>query len=194
MGKFKDLTGLHFHSLTVIEQAGRDKYGKILWRCVCDCGNETITLGRHLVNGHCKSCGCLNHIEKASSGKYKGLSKTRIFTIWKGMHYRCESENCDCYNLYGGRGVKVCNEWTGTQGFFEFLRWSLENGYAAWLSIDRIDNSGDYTPTNCRWVDWVTQANNRRKPDKVINQYGIWNYREPLPEPYREEKDRKWED
>ena len=90
--------------------------------------------------------------------------------------------------MYGGRGVKVCNEWTGTQGFFEFLRWSLENGYAAWLSIDRIDNSGDYTPTNCRWVDWVTQANNRRKPDKVINQYGIWNYREPLPEPYREEK------
>ena len=61
MGTFKDLTGQTFHELTVLGQAGRDKHGKILWKCKCSCGNEYITLGRHLTNGHCKSCGCLKN-------------------------------------------------------------------------------------------------------------------------------------
>lgn len=187
MGAFKDLSGMRFNKLTVIEQYGRDQYGKILWRCLCECGNETVTHGRDLVNGHCKSCGCICNMRKSENGKYKGLSKTRIFTIWKGMHYRCESSKCDCHELYGGRGIKVCEEWTGTQGFFNFLRWSLENGYADGLSIDRKNNDGDYEPSNCRWTDWVTQAKNRRKPEKVKNQYGVWDYREPLPEPYKGE-------
>lgn len=69
---------------------------------------------------------------------------------------------------------------------FNFLRWSLENNYSSELTIDRIDTNGNYEPNNCRWTDWGTQANNRRKPEKVINQYGVWDYKQPLPEPYKE--------
>lgn len=175
---------MKFGNLTVLSVHGKDKYNKILWNCKCDCGNETITHGRDLVNGHCKSCGCLRNANRAEEGKYKGLSKTRIFNIWKGMIYRCTSEKCDCYELYGGRGISVCSEWKGTQGFFNFLRWSLDNGYSPELTIDRKDTNGNYEPSNCRWANWDEQAENRRKPEKVVNQYGVWDYKNP-PQPYQ---------
>ena len=177
MGRFKDITGMRFNRLTVIEQAGRDKYGKILWRCKCDCGNVTVTHGRDLVNGHCKSCGCIKNEHKREEGRFKGLSNTRPFRIWKGMIARCSNEQCESYADYGGRGITVCEEWTGTQGFFNFLSWALNNGYSDNLTIDRINNDGNYEPSNCRWATWIQQANNRRKPKKIKNQYGEWGYR-----------------
>lgn len=186
MGTFKDLTGMKFNRLTVIEQAGRDKYGKILWSCICDCGNETITHGRDLINGHCKSCGCILSANRKEDGRFKGLSNTRIFRIWKGMIGRCMNPNNDSYSDYGGRGISVCQGWQGTQGFFNFLSWALNNGYADSLSIDRINNDGDYCPENCRWATWVQQANNKRRPKRIKNQYGEWDYKMPLQEPFRE--------
>ena len=142
MGKYKDLTGMKFHKLTVIEQAGHDKYRKILWRCKCDCGNETVTHGRDLVNGHCKSCGCALNEKRRENGKYHGLTDTRLFRIWKGIIYRCDNPNSKNFPDYGGRGIKVCHEWSGTQGFYNFLLWALNNGYSDSLTIDRIDNNG----------------------------------------------------
>jgi hypothetical protein len=189
MGRFKDLTGVQFHRLIVQEQAGRDKHGKILWKCKCVCGGETITLGRHLVNGHCKSCGCLNLEAKIQNAKYHGLSTEshRAYTIWKGMIARCYNDRHKSFADYGGRGISICPEWADKEtGYPNFLKWALGNGYSDNLTIDRIDNNGNYEPSNCRWVDWAVQANNRRKPTAVKNQYGTWGYRIPLPEPPKE--------
>ena len=186
MGRFKDLTGLQFNRLVVQERVGWDKHGKILWKCRCECGGETVTLGRHLVNGHCKSCGCLNVEAKRQNAKYNGLTtgSYRIYTIWKGMIARCQNPKTKCFGDYGGRGITVCEEWADkTTGFPVFLHWAIRNGYDDGLTIDRIDNNGNYEPGNCRWADWHTQANNRRKPMAVKNQYGVWQVKAPLPEP-----------
>ena len=176
MSKFVDLKGNKYNMLTVISMNGRDKYGKILWLCKCECGNETITHGRDLTKNHTKSCGCLRNKERIKNAEYKGYHKTRIYNIWRGMIDRCNNNNNNNYKYYGERGIKVCEEWINVNGFFNFINWSFSNGYDELLTIDRINNNGNYEPSNCRWVDWNAQANNRRKPKKIKNQYGEWNY------------------
>lgn len=189
MGTFIDITGNKYNMLTVVSKAGKDKYGKILWTCECECGSQTISLGRNLVSGRKKSCGCLKNKEKIKNAKFKGYANSRIYNIWRGMIDRCYNKNNQSYHYYGERGISVCEEWIGVNGFFSFLYWSNSNGYSKNLTIDRIDNDKNYCPDNCRWADWKTQANNRRKPDSVKNQYGEWKYRIPLPQPHT--KNRK---
>lgn len=92
--------------------------------------------------------------------------KLRIYRIYAGMHSRCENENCDHYKDYGGRGITVCSQWSGKDGFFHFYKWAMENGYNNELSIDRIDNDKGYYPDNCRWANVDMQINNRRTSRK----------------------------
>ena len=155
--KMIDLTGQRFGLLTVIERAENAKNGVIRWRCKCDCGKETITSTSHLRSGHTKSCGCLG-LRHATEAKIKhGMSGTHLYNIFRMMHGRCEDPKNKAFPYYGGRGIKVCDEWTD---FEIFKVWALSNDYEDGLSIDRIDPNGNYEPSNC---EWVTRSENSKR-------------------------------
>ena len=163
MGKFIDLTGQKFGRLTVISRAENNKHKQAMWRCRCECSNEKNIRSSALISGHTESCGCLTRQALKAATTKHGLAKTRLYHIWKDMKKRCYNPNCKAYKNYGGRGIKICDEWLGKEnGFMNFYNWSMANGYNDTLSIDRKDNDKGYSPDNCRWVSMQAQIDNRR--------------------------------
>lgn len=151
---YTDLTGQVFNKLTVLEYAGKVERNRALWKCICECGRFKIIRASSLVNGDTKSCGCL----KVGKKPIHGGSRTSLYSVWQDMKNRCKNPKEKHYKHYGGRGIKVCYEW---ENFCVFQNWSLENGYRKPLSIDRIDNDGDYSPLNCKWSTQLEQQYNK---------------------------------
>lgn len=160
--KLKDLTGQRIGRLTVIRRCDKPGDKRVKWLCRCDCGNYKEISRNNLSGNHTLSCGCIQK-EKASSWcksmKTHGDSDKRLYTIWVDMKQRVENPNDRNYHNYGERGIEICEEWEKYENFKE---WSLSNGYSDNLSIDRKDVDKGYFPDNCRWVDQITQANNKR--------------------------------
>lgn len=160
----KDIRGEKFGKLTVREFHHSDG-NKTYWVCDCDCGNTTVKNLHQVKYGRPSNCGCVpaNHNRpKRNNVKTHHMTGTKLYSIWERIRSRCFCKNPSSrdYRDYAGRGITVCSEW---ESFENFHKWALDNGYKEGLSIDRIDNDGNYEPSNCRWVTMKDQVRNRRK-------------------------------
>ena len=165
------IIGKKFGRLTVIGFSETVSGGckQVAWDCKCDCGN--VVYGkrpRAIKNGTLKSCGCLKkEQDRHNLGESRithGMTDTRLYSIWSSMKRRCYNTHEAAYLHYGGKGVKVCDEWLDFKSFYD---WAIHNGYADDLTIERIDIDKDYCPENCTWITLAMQTHNKGDTRKV---------------------------
>lgn len=152
--KFEDLTGKRFGKLV----AKRLIVGSKKWLCHCDCGKNITVFPCNLKSGKTTSCGCFQKECASKRFKKHGLRTSKIYTVWANMKQRCYNNKNAYYHCYGGKGVKICEEWL--KKFENFYDWSINNGYKEGLTIDRINVDGNYEPTNCKWATTKEQSLN----------------------------------
>lgn len=157
--RISSIVGKRFGRLTVasLQWNGTQKRNYAL--CQCDCGESKLINISNLRKGATTSCGCYHKEQAKKALLTHGLSKTRIHKEWRGIKGRCNKITTSHYDRYGGRGILLCDEWN--DDFMAFYEWSMQNGYQNNFTIDRIDNDGDYRPSNCRWVPHIINTHNR---------------------------------
>jgi len=170
-GRFTDLTGQKFGRLTAIRPDEKDKWGSLLWECLCDCGKIKTINGHLLRRGNTKSCGCYR--KSGEHTKTHGLSKSKIYKRWRETNQRCTNKNHSRYKDCGGRGIKVCYRWSSKnpKGFQNFLKdvGEIPKG----LVLGRINNDRGYTPNNWKLATKKEQNYNRR--NKINNKLYYYN-------------------
>ena len=150
-----DHSGEKFGEWTIIEKIDTEKY-----LAKCSCGTEKIVFYNNLKRGLSTNCGCIQNEKCRKRMTTHGKSKSKIYMVWAGMKRRCYNPNQKSYPDYGGRGIKMCDDWK--ENFESFYKWSMENGYIEGeVEIDRIDVNGNYCPENCRWVSMAVQNRNK---------------------------------
>lgn len=160
--KFGRWTVLEDSGKRVLEDSGKRRYGNVLWKCVCECGTVKNVMSHNLKNGGLKSCGCLrNELQVERQTKHKQCF-TLTYKSWSSMKQRCLNLNSPKYAIYGGRGIMVCERWMKFENFLDDMGKRPKG-----KTLDRIDNDGNYEPSNCRWADIIIQNNNK----SVRNQY-----------------------
>lgn len=163
---FKDLTGKRFGRLTVIKRAedyiSPSGNHSTQWFCRCDCGNTSTIAASSLIHGITSSCGCKAIETTKELCTTHGMTKTRIYHLYYSMRARCYNPEATSYKKYGEKGITVCSEWLGKDGFVNFYKWAMDNGYEEHLTLDRKDGTKGYSPDNCRWATYKEQANNTK--------------------------------
>lgn len=149
--------GAVYGRLTVTSRAGSTPYGASLWRCLCECGTKKIQRASQLTSGASVSCGCFAREQTSKRVRTHGATNTFEFSVWKAMRSRCLRPTHVRYHRYGGRGIRICKRW---DTFEKFL---ADMGVCPFPkgSIERKDNDGNYTPSNCVWLPKAQQAVNR---------------------------------
>lgn len=162
----EELIGQKFGRLTVTSVTTHHNYMKRV-TVVCDCGTEKVVFVRNLKTGATQSCGCLYLETRSPFATFHGLRKHPLYNIWSGLKNRCFNPNLYSYKDYGGRGISVCEEWRNN--FQSFYDWATKNGWEKGLEINRINNNGNYEPSNCNFV--TSKINSRNRRNNVLIEY-----------------------
>jgi len=164
-----ELKGMVFGRLKVIaEDTVRTKDKKVKWICKCECGKIASVVGYRLRKGLTQSCGCLNREISSELHTTHGLKGHPLYAVHNGMRARCYNINNNAYKNYGARGITVCDRWLESfENFYE----DMKAGWKKGLQIDRIDNDGNYEPSNCRWVTRDQNQMNTRPKEGGSSKY-----------------------
>ena len=171
MGGIRAKVGEVYNGIVILEFSHVDKNGKRRFKVKCPyCNEKFIALGTSIVNGRTKSCGCLKRKLASERFKKHGYSGTHLHNVWKGIKSRCRDKSYHAYDRYGGRNIKVCDEWD--KDFMKFYN-DMAPSYFEGAELDRINNDDDYKPSNCRWVTHKENSNNRAKYNNNSGYTGV---------------------